>query len=284
MVCSICGAFRKLVIHYPFGAIRRVYRFIFARPSMQRINNAILELALHGRGYNNCCDFKSTGEAIFFQILSKYNPKLCIDVGANIGHYAERLLSITNTDVIAFEPLPKAYEKLSKLKGKFPNRLITINEGVGSESAELELYFGGEESELASFCGEVNQIEYVALENTNTIKVPVNTLDNYFSESQFKDHEIDLLKIDTEGFEYEVLFGAKNTIDKLKPKFIQIEYNLHQLFRLHTLQSIAILLPNYLPYQMLPFGKGLVMRDAKSPESNIYHYSNFVFVRKDIKL
>ena len=251
---------------------------------MQKINNVIFDLALHGRGYNNCCDSKSTGEEIFLRLFQKYNPKLCIDVGANKGHYSERLLSITDANVIAFEPLPKTYQTLSKLKEKFPNRLIAINEGIGSQSAELELHFGGDESELASFSIEVNQIDYVALENTNTIKVPVNTLDNYFSEDKFKDQEIDLLKIDTEGFEYEVLMGAKNTIVNLKPKFIQIEYNWHQLFKLQTLHSLATLLPNYICYQMLPYGKGLALRDTKRPESNIYHYSNFVFVRKDIKL
>ena len=43
--------------------------------------------------------------------------------------------------------------------------------------------------------------------------------------------KIDLIKIDTEGFELEVLKGAEKTIKKLKPTYIQIEYNWHHLFK-----------------------------------------------------
>ncbi len=43
--------------------------------------------------------------------------------------------------------------------------------------------------------------------------------------------KIDLIKIDTEGYELEVLIGAKKTIEKFKPKYIQIEYNWHHLFK-----------------------------------------------------
>jgi FkbM family methyltransferase len=285
--CSLCTFTKNFTVNwlilYPHNKIiRPLYTFIFARPSMQFFNNLVLNLALHGRGYNNCCDSKTSGEEIFFQILSRYNPKLCIDIGANKGDYSEKILSMTNSDVIAFEPLPKAYSTLVKLSEKFPNRLTTINEGVGSERAELDLHFGDDNSELASFSKEVKKIDFIASLNVNSIKTKVDTLDNFFIYSQFRDREIDLLKIDTEGFEYEVLFGAINTIKKCKPKFIQIEFNWHQLFRLHSLYSLAEFLPNYAAYQMLPYGKGLVLRDLKSPESNIYRYSNFVFIREGV--
>lgn len=285
--CSFCNLTKNLIVKwmilYPYNKIvRPIYTFIFARPSMQFFNNLILNLALHGRGYNNCCDSKTSGEEIFFKILSRHNPKLCIDIGANKGTYTQKLLSMTDSDVIAFEPLPKAYAILARLSEKFPNRLTTINEGVGSEVAELELHFGDDDSELASFSGEVKEIDFIASSNINSIKTQVNTLDNFLIKSKFRGQEIDLLKIDTEGFEYEVLVGAMNTIEKCKPKFIQIEFNWHQLFRLHSLHSFTKFLPNYVAYQILPYGKGLVYRDLKSPESNIYRYSNFVFIREGV--
>ena len=56
--------------------------------------------------------------------------------------------------------------------------------------------------------------------------VPVITLDSYYTKNLKGIFEsLDLLKIDTEGFEYEVLMGAQQTILELKPKFIQMEYN-----------------------------------------------------------
>ena len=33
---------------------------------------------------------------------------------------------------------------------------------------------------------------------------------------------------------------------------------------------------------MLPYGNDLVKVDPKRPETNIYHLSNFVYIRKDI--
>ena len=44
------------------------------------------------------------------------------------------------------------------------------------------------------------------------------------------------------------------------------------------------MMKNYRIYQLLPYGVGLVERDVNKPEANIYHYSNFVFIRDDIML
>ncbi len=109
--------------------------------------------------------------------------------------------------------------------------------------------------------------------------MPVVTLDSSLSELAKKCEGIDLLKIDTEGSEYEVLLGAQKTISTLKPRFIQIESNWHQLFRMRSLKSIGNLLTGYVVHQMLPFCNGLVKRDLNSPESNIYGCSNFVFIQ-----
>jgi FkbM family methyltransferase len=201
------------------------------------------------------------------------------DIGANVGTYSEQLLSFTNTNVISFEPLPKAYEILSRLQSKYPNRIKIFNAGVGNSNEVMELKFGNHTSELASFSGNKNLIKFLEIENNQSLMVQVNTLDNYIRSLRISE-EIDLIKIDTEGFEYEVLLGASETIFKNKPKFIQIEFNWHQLYNNQTLLSFQILLKDYQLFQMLPYG--LVKRDAHRPESNIYFYSNFLFVRNEI--
>jgi FkbM family methyltransferase len=189
---------------------------------MQRFNNTLLALALRGRGYNN---FAATGEQEFLRLLSRHNPKVCIDVGANKGKYSEALLTLTNSLVVAFEPLPEAFQSLLSLQRRFPNRIIVINEGLADRDAELELHFGAGDSPLASFSTEINEIDYVGSENRNIVKVSVSTLDNFFQGRGNELGDIDLLKIDTEGFEYEVLLGAQHTIRERKPKFVQIEWN-----------------------------------------------------------
>ena len=105
----------------------------------------------------------------------------------------------------------------------------------------------------------------------------MTTLDGYCKAKNIT--EIDLVKIDTEGFELEVFEGAINTFAKIKPKFIQIEFNWHQLFRNTSLNLFAEKLPNYDIYQLVH--SGWVKRDAKDPLTNIYLFSNFIFVRID---
>ena len=62
-----------------------------------------------------------------------------------------------------------------------------------------------------------------------------------------KDHHIkrvDYIKIDTEGYELEVIEGADELINKLRPKIIQIEFNWHQLFKGQTIYSLSQKLPD----------------------------------------
>jgi FkbM family methyltransferase len=192
--------------------------------------------------YNNFVNDLVSGELHFIKLLKRYDPKLCIDIGANIGSYSSTLLEHTNAVVIAFEPLPRAYDALGKLKTTYPERFIPINQGVGAEVGHLDLHFGSEVSVMASFSQEINEIDYVSRNNTNSISVEVNTLDNFFKDFDPKFSEIDLIKIDTEGFEHEVLVGAANTLVKYRPKFIQIEFNHHQLFRSQSIYSFSKIL------------------------------------------
>lgn len=264
--------------------VKHVYSFVFARPSMQFFNDKILQLAFFGRGYNNFSTYNLTGETKFIKLLAKYNPKYCIDIGANKGNFSKFLLENTESNVIAFEPLPKAFNHLSNLLTEYPSRFTAVNKGVGEVTSILELNYGAEDSEFASFSKEVNNVSYVRNNNVNSISVEVVTVDEYFNDHIQNEIEIDLLKIDTEGFELEVLKGANQLINKCKPKFIQIEFNWHQLFKDVSLYKISNLLNNYDAYQLLPYGTGLVKRDVLMPESNIYHFSNFVFIRSDIRI
>jgi FkbM family methyltransferase len=282
--CQACELIRKS-LQLPYRVVAAIYAYIFARPWAQPFNNVILQLALRGQGYKNCCDPKSTGEAIFIELLASTAPTLCIDIGANKGEYSQTLLSRTKATVIAFEPLPKAFENLSKLKAAYPERFDALNVGVGAKEDTLQLHYGSEDSKLASFSAETSQIAYVGARNVNVMQVPVVTLDSYAEKHLYgRFDRLDLLKIDTEGFEYEVLQGAQKTIARLRPKFIQLEYNWHQLFRATSLKRLSELMPGYTAYQLLPYGSGLVKRDVNRPESNIFHYSNFVFVREGVSI
>lgn len=266
--------------------IYTTYVFIFARPSMQFISRELLRLAMHGVGYDNWWSFRSTGEELFFAFLVKSKPVIAIDIGANKGAYSERLLNVTNAKVIAFEPQPHLLGFLREIKKEFPDRFFPLQKAIGDIDGPLMLRYGEENSQLASFCDDVNQIEYVGCVNESAVEVEVLTLDSFLESFDqklfgFDLATVDLVKIDVEGFEFEVLSGAKNFVERCQPKFIQIEFNHHQLFRGHTFLSIASMLPQYNVFRLLPYGSGLARVNPRDIDSNIFNFSNFVFIRSD---
>jgi FkbM family methyltransferase len=190
------------------------------------------------------------------------------------------LLSDTNSKVISFEPLPKAYEELKIIKSNFQDRLEIYNVAIGIKDEILHLSYGTEKSEKASLMKNLEKISFIEGQNKNEASVQVRQLD-YF-QNDFKDKVIDFIKIDTEGFEYEVLKGAKNILETHKPKFIQVEFNWHQLIKKQTLYNLSELINFSDVFKILPYGNKLLYIDPFRPENNIYHLSNYVFIRKDI--
>ena len=271
--------FLKKIFIYIYKLFAKIYIFIFGRKSMQFFNNIILSLSLKARGYQNYGNFNITGEKLFIQLI-KNEIKLSIDVGANIGKYTNLLLKETKSEIISFEPLPKAFEKLKIIKDNHINRLKIYNVALGEKNMSLNINYSDETSEKASLVENLEDLSFVGNSNNKRMSIPVRKLDEY--QEKFHKKIIDLLKIDTEGYEYEVLLGAKEVLAKHKPKFIQIEFNWHQLLKNQTLYSFSKLLSFYDVFQILPKGSKLIEINPVRPESNIYHLSNFVFIRKDI--
>jgi FkbM family methyltransferase len=246
----------------------------------QSLQSYLLNILLKLRGYNNYKNFNESGEKYFLnKVLAKHEPKICIDVGSNIGNYAKEILTTTNSKVISFEPLKEPFKKLEELKVIWGDRLILVNKGLGARESRKKIYFNKESLSHASFVKEISNLSYIS--NHREEEVLVTTLDNFIEQNSINS-PIDYIKIDTEGFEYDVLLGCKNIIKFNRPKFIHIEFNWHQLIKSQTLYSFSLLLSEYDIFQMLP--NGLVKRDPIDPISNIYSYSNFAFVRKDLSI
>ena len=246
----------------------------------QSILDYLLVVLLHLRGYNNYKNFQESGENNFLSnILAKHNPEICIDIGSNIGSYSNEILINTDADVISFEPLKTPFSKLRDLKKRWGDRLLIVNTGLGSTESNEIIYFDEDTTSHASLIQDVNNLSYVS--NKNQEKISLTTLDIFLAKNP-QQKSIDYIKVDTEGYEYDVLLGCKDTIKLERPKFIHIEFNWHQLIKSQTLYSFSLLLKGYNPYQVLP--NSLIKRDPLDPISNIYSYSNFIFIREDISL
>lgn len=274
--------FKKIFL-FLYRRLSYVYVFIFGRKKMQFLNDIFLSLTLNAKGYKNYGSFRETGEENFIKKIS-HDLSFCIDIGANIGKYTELLLKETAAKVIAFEPLPDAYLDLKKIELNNLNRLKVFNQAIGEKNEFLELNYASNKSEKASFSDHLEKLSFYDFYNNKKINMKILTLDTFIEENldDFNQQEIDLIKIDTEGFELEVIKGATKTIKKMSPKYIQLEFNWHQLFKKQNMYSFSEFLKNYELFQILPYGNDLIKVNATRPETNIYHLSNFVYIRKDI--
>lgn len=136
-----------------------------------------------------------------------------IEIGANIGfeslYYARKF---PDARVIAFEPGSYGYNSL--LRSRSFNRLQNLEVhrlGVGSENTKMLLRTPTEHSKnkgLGSFQNNVDIDDTYASEEVNVV-----TLDSFLLDLS----KLDLLKIDTQGFEWPVLQGAEQTISKYRP-------------------------------------------------------------------
>ena len=157
-------------------------------------------------------EIESTGEAELSQLRKLLSPgELCLDVGCNLGVYTYELARLTG-NVIAFEPNPDLVRLVRSLKLKGVEvREVALSSRDGQ--AELLIPVGGGGHGLASLRGET--VEGLPL---TRILVPTRRLDS------FELAPVAFIKIDVEGFEEQVLEGAKDTIARHRPiLLIEIE-------------------------------------------------------------
>lgn len=154
--------------------------------------------------------YQGTYERALLKFLHAYHfSGIYIDVGANIGSTLfSALYENPDTTYIAFEPSVQCHEALEVLQnnlqqvGKIEKCALGSHRGIGDLFGSNNLNHSG----AASLLNLRNSVP-------SQSKVEIVSLDEYLSE-QFGNVELDIaiLKIDTEGFEKEVVEGAINTL------------------------------------------------------------------------
>ena len=145
----------------------------------------------------------------------KVDP-VVFDIGANIGVHTVALAKEKDVRVYSFEPSPYT-RKILELNVKInrvENRTMIFPYAVSNFSGDAEFY-------------HTNDNAYSSLKDTKrkkitkTFKVNVVSLDEFVIMQNI--NQIDLIKIDVEGFENEVVLGAQCTLNNFKPElFIEI--------------------------------------------------------------
>ena len=139
-----------------------------------------------------------------------------IDIGANIG-----LMSIfasqcvgNSGKILAFEAHPETHELLlENIALNHIENIDTFNFALGNETGKAMIYDNWNVNR-----GGASLV--IHAENSTGFEVDVKTLDEVIQ----NDFQPKMIKIDVEGFEFQVLKGATNTIKNCKPILI-IEFS-----------------------------------------------------------
>lgn len=149
-----------------------------------------------------------------------HENSLCFDIGANMGSRVASFL-VLNAKVIAVEPQRKCYRQLQLI---FKNKnVVVVAKGVGAIN-ETRNFYVADDTLISSFSPEWIEGQKTGhLKNNKwdtTVKVEIVTLDTLIQQYGVPD----FIKIDTEGFELEVLKGLSTPV-----KALSFEYTLpHQ--------------------------------------------------------
>lgn len=151
-----------------------------------------------------------------------------LDVGANVGQYATLTRSAGfGGRIISCEPLSGAYAELAR-RAERDDRWTTLNVAVGAEPGEATINVSAN-----SFSSSIRGMTDAHLRTApgsrfiDTEVVPVTTVAEIVAT-----HAVDpartLLKIDTQGFEGEVLRGAGDLVGRVAA--IQLELSFVELY------------------------------------------------------
>jgi FkbM family methyltransferase len=257
--------------------IVRVYRVLFARRIFYRMNKVLYQCSLRGLGILNFENNRVSGEERFIKwLLAGKAGGVVFDVGANVGNYSRKVLQ-TNSQltVYAFEPHPQTYTTLVK-HVRHPN-FTPINAAAGESvgTADLYDYAYDNGSSHASLYQDV--IENIHHAPAIPHHVKVVALGEFA-----KDHQITtivLLKIDTEGYEFNVLKGIQDFLSAGKIEAIHFEFNEMNVASRVFFRDFWNLMPNYDFYRLLP--DNMVKLNNYSPVfCEIYAYQNIVALLK----
>lgn len=187
------------------------------------------------REYAYLVDSPFSFEAMLYRRIVKQGHCTFIQIGANDGisfdplhklitHHKDRMSGIV------VEPLYRAFEQLCRTYQSFPN-IVKINAAIHNSQSEMVLYTVSDDAlktlpayshGIASFDKDHHALtgtppECIVAETVRCISLGT-LLDDYDV------RELDLLLLDTEGYDAEILLNLD--FDRIKPALIRFEHGL----------------------------------------------------------
>ena len=150
-------------------------------------------------------------------IVEKYNIKLngVIHVGGHIGEEIPLYKKQTN-NIHIFEPIRECFDMIDNTVNKY-------NVAIGSNSSVMEFNVASNYQSSSFLDPETHLTEHDWVTFREKRLIQITTLDSY------NITDCNFLNIDVQGYELEVLKGAKNTLNRIN--YILTEVNEKELYK-----------------------------------------------------
>jgi len=224
-----CGFLNYLVIkRNKFAMSHRVVRLFtqFIRNGLGRFGYVLWKQEFLRYGVSPFLDISRLSRAWGRSVQTFF------DVGANVGKTTEEALKeFPKTRVFAFEPHPNIFKQL---KAAVSNDRASLHQlAIGESSGEMKLYeysnslgegrhLPGGGSVIDSLIPNARFVVKYGLTASERI-VECTTIDQFCESNSIE--RIDVLKIDTEGFDLFVIKGAARMLLEHRIGFIYVEFN-----------------------------------------------------------
>lgn len=195
------------------------------------------------------------------RIIETEKIDLILDVGANVGQFAEMMRKDIGYQgkIVSFEPLSSAFQILSRRASR--DKLWQVNRlALGDKNEEVQIHVS-QNSYSSSILGMLSSHLKAAPESRyiSSESVSVRKLDDIFSEHCNKGSRI-MLKIDTQGYEDKVLNGVKESLKYID--LIKLEMSVIPLYEGQMLYLDMDRFLTSLGYRLIGIERGFTDRNT----------------------
>jgi FkbM family methyltransferase len=180
----------------------------------QRIKN-VLRRGLHSAGLDVRWYVERPPHALQ-TLLELYGVDTVFDIGANAGMSGQYFRNIGfRGTIVSFEPVLRYYRELERTAAKDP-RWFCENVAVGDAEGELEINVSGAGGAASSFLtmtpAVTKQVPELAIVSRERVRI--RTVDALAHDHYPRGDRL-FLKLDVQGYERNVLEGARQTLDRI---------------------------------------------------------------------
>jgi FkbM family methyltransferase len=193
---------------------------------------SLIKTQLSLRGYHLHWATPGTviGNDLTVDIPALLPPKgaVCFDVGANVGQTLDWMTQKLRVPIIhAFEPTPTVFAELERRSWSANVHLHAFALGSAEGSTNINLYELPVLNSLLPL-GKAASNHFHDVKAIGMAEVRVSTVDSFCTAHNIE--VIDLLKIDTQGFDFEVLKGSKRLLSQGRVGHVLVELNFIELY------------------------------------------------------